>query len=635
LYIDNTRTFLHELESVSIKVPSEILSYIILGKLAGNTTLSQVVELLTLNDDLIGKPNQVLSCLQEYVHLQTSKPANNHSIASALVSSTQNHPYKIMYYCANGKHNPKCTTHKKEECYAENPHLRPPRRENKRKATGEALAHLATATALITNANILQELVIDCGATHHMFYSRSIFSSVSEVSRFSVSTGDSASNLYAEGIRTVNILVNNRLLTLTNCLFVPKLNCNLVSLLQLFKHKITITRANKNFTLETTENLLLQGEVINNLMKITFTSPTSFVTTVVDDLWHRRLGHPGKLLVKSMGLPSSDQLCRICELNKATHIPFKSHFEDATLPLDCIHVDLVGPITPPSISGAHYFLTIVDQATSFKITRFLKNKSEAYDQFISAKKLMENKHDRTIKKLVSDRGGEFLNNQFKELANSCGFQHIFSPSYTPQHNGFAERANRTILEKAKCLLNSSNLPKPYWAEAIDTATFLSNLIPTPSRHNKSPYMLWTKFPPRIKKLRVFGCQAIVLIPKEHREWKLSESGSEGRSLSLDMSYAMNLSSLFVANSERPNQEVSWGNDNEMITVDEISTSLPSTGCEEAQATVDEIHALSSAESCPTESLNLIEDFRIPDAPVDTPCPPAVPLNHHTIRVIGP
>ncbi|MBW0465073.1 hypothetical protein O181_004788 [Austropuccinia psidii MF-1] len=190
-----------------------------------------------------------------------------------------------------------------------------------------------------------------------MFHLCSVFSSVSEVSRFSVSTGDSASNLFAEGIGMVNILVNGRLLTLTNYLFVPKLNCNLGSLLQLFKHKITITRAKNNFTLETTEKLLLQGEVINNLMKITFTSPMSYVTTVVDDLWYQRLGNPGKISVKSMGLPSSDQPCKICDLKKATHIPFKGHFEHVTLPLDCIHIDLVGPITPPLISGARYLLS--------------------------------------------------------------------------------------------------------------------------------------------------------------------------------------------------------------------------------------------------------------------------------------
>ncbi|MBW0529588.1 hypothetical protein O181_069303 [Austropuccinia psidii MF-1] len=59
---------------------------------------------------------------------------------------------------------------------------------------------------------------------------------------------------------------------------------------------------------------------------------------------------------------------------------------------------------------------------------------------------MENLHDRTLKKLVSDRGGEFLNHKFKTLSEKCGFQHVFSPAETTQHNGFAERANQ-ILDK--------------------------------------------------------------------------------------------------------------------------------------------------------------------------------------------
>ncbi|MBW0467998.1 hypothetical protein O181_007713 [Austropuccinia psidii MF-1] len=60
-YIEDTRKFLLELKSVSIKMPSEILSYIILGKLAGDPELSQVMELLTLNKEIIEKPNQILS----------------------------------------------------------------------------------------------------------------------------------------------------------------------------------------------------------------------------------------------------------------------------------------------------------------------------------------------------------------------------------------------------------------------------------------------------------------------------------------------------------------------------------------------------------------------------------------------
>ncbi|MBW0583466.1 hypothetical protein O181_123181 [Austropuccinia psidii MF-1] len=77
------------------------------------------------------------------------------------------------------------------------------------------------------------------------------------------------------------------------------------------------------------------------------------------------------------------------------------------------------------------------------------------------------------------------------LASKCGVTHDHSPTATPQHNCFAERATQTILNKAKCLLIGSNLPKQYWAEAVNTATFLSNLMPTPSQDNLSPFSLWT------------------------------------------------------------------------------------------------------------------------------------------------
>ncbi|MBW0460649.1 hypothetical protein O181_000364 [Austropuccinia psidii MF-1] len=106
-----------------------------------------------------------------------------------------------------------------------------------------------------------------------------------------------------------------------------------------------------------------------------------------------------------MGLPPTDLACKTCELNKAHRLPFKDHFEPAHLPLDCVHIDLVGLISPPSISGYQYFLTIVDQATSFKIVRFLNNKSDAFNEFMVTKNLMETQHNPPLKKLVSDGGG--------------------------------------------------------------------------------------------------------------------------------------------------------------------------------------------------------------------------------------
>ncbi|MBW0482254.1 hypothetical protein O181_021969 [Austropuccinia psidii MF-1] len=122
---------------------------------------------------------------------------------------------------------------------------------------------------------------------------------------------------------------------------------------------------------------------------------------------------------------------------------------------------------------------------------------------------MENWHNRNIRKIISDKGGEFLNQKYSNLADKNGIVHILSPPETPENNGYSERANRTILERARCLINSSNLTTNYWEEAVNTATFISNLRPTPSRGNTSPHSLWNNTPGKIANLQTFGFQAII------------------------------------------------------------------------------------------------------------------------------
>ncbi|MBW0543343.1 hypothetical protein O181_083058 [Austropuccinia psidii MF-1] len=175
----------------------------------------------------------------------------------------------------------------------------------------------------------------------------------------------------------------------------------------------------------------------------------------------------------------------------------------------------------------------MDPCTSFKIVKFLKNKSDALQEFKIVKNMIETAHDAKIKKIVSDRGGEFINSEFKQLANKSGFIHVTSPLYTPQLNIFVERANRAILEKACCLLLGTNLPNNYWAEAVNHATLLINLIPTPSRNNQLPLYHWTGNSPRIKCVCTFGCKVVFAIPKEKRPWKLAPTGKVGILLGLD------------------------------------------------------------------------------------------------------
>ncbi|MBW0569926.1 hypothetical protein O181_109641 [Austropuccinia psidii MF-1] len=161
-------------------------------------------------------------------------------------------------------------------------------------------------------------------------------------------------------------------------------------------------------------------------------------------------------------------------------------------------MDVVGPVTPPSVFDDWYFLTIVTQASSFQIVKFLKNKWEVFDKFYITKTEMENLQKRTLKRLVTNRGGEFVNHSFKKLSDACGYTHIMAPPETPQNNGFSKRANNMILEKTLFLMNQANLPKSYWAEVVNTAVLLSNLSPTPSRANQSLHFLWTNTSPKLE-----------------------------------------------------------------------------------------------------------------------------------------
>lgn len=54
-----------------------------------------------------------------------------------------------------------------------------------------------------------------------------------------------------------------------------------------------------------------------------------------------------------------------------------------------------------------------------------------------------------MKVLQTDCGGEFVSKEFDKLCAESGIQRQLTTSYTPQHNGVAERKNRSLVEMAK------------------------------------------------------------------------------------------------------------------------------------------------------------------------------------------
>jgi len=92
--------------------------------------------------------------------------------------------------------------------------------------------------------------------------------------------------------------------------------------------------------------------------------------------------------------------------------------------------------------------------------------------------------------LRSDNGREYRNADFEHLLKSEGIKHQTSVPYTPQQNGVAERANRTLVEMARCMITESSSPEFLWSEAISAATYLRNRCCTKVLNNKTPFEAW-------------------------------------------------------------------------------------------------------------------------------------------------
>lgn len=140
----------------------------------------------------------------------------------------------------------------------------------------------------------------------------------------------------------------------------------------------------------------------------------------------------------------------------------------------------------------------------------MKKKSEAFEVFENFAATVEKQSDRQIKVVRSDNGKEFVNAKFQEYFAKKGIVHQTTVPYTPQQNGVAERANRTLVEMARCMLETSSLPQSLWGEAVNTAVYIRNRAPTKVLGDVTPYELWNGRKPSVSHWKTFGCDAIVL-----------------------------------------------------------------------------------------------------------------------------
>src|ERR1044072_3169604 len=103
----------------------------------------------------------------------------------------------------------------------------------------------------------------------------------------------------------------------------------------------------------------------------------------------------------------------------------------------------------------------------------------------------------------------------------------------PSMNGGAERRNRTLKDMVRSMICHSTLPESLWGEALKTAAYILNRVPT-NAAAKTPYELWIGRKPSLNHFHVWGC------PAEARPYRPNEKKLDSRTVS----------SYFIGYSER-------------------------------------------------------------------------------------
>ncbi|GJX64496.1 retrovirus-related pol polyprotein from transposon TNT 1-94, partial [Tanacetum coccineum] len=139
-----------------------------------------------------------------------------------------------------------------------------------------------------------------------------------------------------------------------------------------------------------------------------------------------------------------------------------------------------------SLGGAKYFVFFIDdyprRCWVYPIKKF--DVCKVYNARV------ELDYGKKIKCLRTDNGGEYTSDESDTFCKQEGIKRQFTTAYTPQQNGVAKRMYRTLLERARAMLATASLEKSFWAEAVNTACYVINRLPSTAVELKTPMETW-------------------------------------------------------------------------------------------------------------------------------------------------
>ncbi|GJZ70746.1 retrovirus-related pol polyprotein from transposon TNT 1-94, partial [Tanacetum coccineum] len=249
-------------------------------------------------------------------------------------------------------------------------------KRNKKKSTGFVKKNVGQGSGMhsegFENGDLLMavseerflEWIMDSGGSFYMTPRRDFFFDFKEFNGGTVLLGDNRACVI-RGTRKVRVqMKDGSSFVLENVRYIPELKRNLISLSTLHREGYTVKLQNGRVK-------VIKG----SLMVFLGTTKGNYVYSL--DGW-------AESSEASVGIQEKESLAQ-------------------------------GPFRVESMSGCRYFLSIVDDYSRRGWVHFLRHNNEAFNKFNEWKQLVENQTGRKLKKLRTDNGLEFYNQEFNNL----------------------------------------------------------------------------------------------------------------------------------------------------------------------------------------------------------------------------
>lgn len=399
------------------------------------------------------------------------------------------------------------------------------------------------------------KFILDSGATEHMANDPKFFDALTNISEIPISVAKKNQCMTTNQCGNIRVKTftdgDCKTKTMRDVLFVKDLKCNLMSIRNLTQHGYTVVFEGDKATVSHNGKPQFIAHTNGRLYEVNFQlendvfagiSGEAKINTVTQNLWHFRLGHLNladmqKMIRKEMALGmdsitvnTDSEPCEPCiygKQSKMTQKPNKRPRSHRILEL--VHTDVCGPMSQPAWDGSRYFVSFTDDFLRASMIYCIEKKSDVMEKFTEFVAISEAQHGSKVAKVKLDNGGEYISNELKDFCKSRGIQLIYTVPYNPAMNGVAERLNRTLMERARSMLNASAIKWHFWNEAVLTANYLKNRSPTNAYGkqfiSKTPAEIWYGSKPELSHLRIFGSTCYNHIPDENRS-KLEPKSSK-------------------------------------------------------------------------------------------------------------